>query len=93
MYFLEFPIDAGVLASVRARFEAPKAPKVSLKAIGRQPLLWGRLRPSTIGTRTWSYGAPHDAHQMLGIVSRRPRLQLSAWCDSALAIRIVFIWL
>jgi hypothetical protein len=40
----KFPIGVGSLASVSVRIANPKAPKVSLEAIGCQPPLWGRLR-------------------------------------------------
>jgi hypothetical protein len=59
--------------------------RMSLEVIGCQPPLWGRLHLIVQG-----YGVPH---QMLGIVSRRPRLQLSACCVSAFAVSIDFIWL
>lgn len=39
---LKFPIGVGRLASASVRIEDPKAPKVSLEAIGRQPPMWGR---------------------------------------------------
>ena len=39
---LKFPIGVGRLASASVRIEDPKAPKVSLEAVGRQPPMWGK---------------------------------------------------